>query len=337
MIAATAPASGSTHGTMPPGLAVTGATGALGVHFIRRALARTSLPIRVLVHRRSLPADLCTPRVTAVPGNLLEPATLDRWLCRGAAVVHLAWSAAMTRSDQDRSAAMLADAVARHEAGRLVHCSTAVVAGRTRATLVSEDTPCEPATEYERSKYAIELALVDAAAGRFPLTILRPAAVFGEGLQNLVSLIEALRRGNRLVNYARSSLFGKRQLHLVPAETVAEALLLAALGSLDQSDAARQLYIVSADNEPGGDFSSIERRIRHHLARGRPAAPLPVPAVVLRAVLAVAGRSDTDPQRLYDGSRLRAAGFVPPVTRTEALDRYLAWYVSSASRGSAVS
>jgi nucleoside-diphosphate-sugar epimerase len=195
---------------------------------------------------------------------------------------------------------------------------------------VTEDTPCQPATDYERIKYGIEMALGAAAAGRFPLAVLRPAAVFGPGLQNLVALIDSLREGRGLVNYARASLFGRRHLHLVPVETVTGALLFATLG-LDGHDGLDRpaRYIVSADDEPGGDFRAIEARIRRALDLGAAPPPVRIPSVALRLMLRVAGRSDTNPHRVYDGSRLRKAGFLAPVALGEAVDRYLAWYRSS--------
>jgi nucleoside-diphosphate-sugar epimerase len=239
----------------------------------------------------------------------------------------------MTAEEHRRSIALLADVAARHHIRRLVHCSTAVVVGRTRAPIVSEDTPCQPTTDYERAKYGIEMALGAAAVGRFPLAVLRPTAVFGPGLHNLVALIDALRDGHGVVNYARASLFGRRHLHLLPVETVIAALLFATLG-LDGYDGVDQpaRYIVSADDEPGGDFCTIEARIRRSL--GLPAAPPPVkiPSVGLRLMLRAAGRSDTNPQRVYDGSRLRKRGFLAPVALGEAIDRYLVWYRSMPKR-----
>jgi nucleoside-diphosphate-sugar epimerase len=319
-------------GREPTSVAVTGGAGALGRHVLRHLVAHTTLPVRVLVHRTPLPSDLDTPRITPVRGSLLDPASLDAWLGSGAAVVHLAWSSTMTLDDHLTAVRHLSDAAARAGVTRFVHCSTAVVAGRTAARVVTEDTPCEPATAYERHKYQVEHAIERASAGRVRLAILRPTAIFGPGLQNLVSLLESLRHGRWATNYARASLFGRRQLHLVPVETVAAAFTFAAL---DRDGAATRdavRYIVSADGEAGGDFRSVERRIRRGLGLGAGAPPLPVPAWGLRRVLAATGRSDTDPLRLYDGSRLRAHGFVPPTTVSDALDRYVAWYRAEGER-----
>jgi nucleoside-diphosphate-sugar epimerase len=312
-------------GPVPTALAITGPAGALGVHVVRRALETTTLPVRVLIHRTELPDALNDARVTVTRGNLLDPAALDRWLCPGAAVVHLAWSSGMTAEQQSMAASLLADAAASHRASRFVLCSTAVVAGRAHARLITEDTPCEPSTPYETGKYTLEESLQRLAAGRFRLAVARPTAIFGPGLQNLLTLVQSLSSGRAVMNYARASLFGRRNLHLVPVATVADALLFLAQGR-DQGAGASERYIISADDEPGGDFQSVERRLRDGLGLRRPWPALPLPSSALRLVLRAAGRTDTEPERIYDGRRLLAAGFVRPVTLAAALDQYAAWH-----------
>jgi nucleoside-diphosphate-sugar epimerase len=317
----------------PAAVAVTGGAGAIGIHFIRHVLTHTSLSLRVLVHRTPLPADLESPRVRPVHGNLLDSSSLERWLCPGAVIVHLAWSASMTRLEHRRSIVALTEAAAKSGIRRFVHCSTAAVAGRTRASVVTEQTICKPATDYERTKYEIETTLESAAAGRFPVAILRPTAVFGPGLRNLVSLIESLRSGRRLTSDIRSALFGRRRLHLVPVQTVVAALLFAVLdGDRGGADAAVQRYLVSADDEPDGDFRAVEQRIRRVLDLEPRVTPVTLPPSVLRLLLWLRGRSDRDLYRVYDGSRLQQAGFRAPISLGEAIERYVTWYGSRVSR-----
>ena len=324
---------GAPASVAPTALAVTGGAGALGRHFLRAAVTHTDLMLRVLEHRTAVAADLPASRVTRVRGSLLDEASLDRWLCPGAAVVHLAWSSAMTRGQHLQSVNALAAAAARHKVVRFVHCSTAVVAGRAKAAVVNEDTPCEPAGAYEVSKYEIEGAMESAARGKFPLVIVRPTAIFGPGLANLVSLVESLRSGRALVNYARSCVFGRRNLHLVPVETVSAAILFTALRRDGHRDVDRPVrYIVSADEEPANNFMAVEAAIRNRLALRTVTPRVILPPVLLRLLLRATGRSDSDPYRIYDGSRLRRAGFVPPVALSDALDRYAATYVDNEQR-----
>ena len=317
----------------PTSIAITGASGALGAHVVRDLLRTHAGRLRALTHRTPLPADVVLAGIDVHRGSLLDRAALDRWLSPGATVIHLAYPSSMSIDDHRRAVETLADACAAAGVRRVVHCSTAVVAGRTPERRVTEATPCLPVTPYERIKHDLETVFARGAGGRFPLVIARPTAVFGPGLRNAVALLEALERGSPVVNYLRGSLYGRRQLHLVPVETVARALRFLALDLPDEAAAAPgraarpRRFIISTDHLPGGDFRTVEGRLRRALGLGAlPSLVLPVPPAALRLLLRAAGRSDADPQRIYDGSALERAGFRAPVTLADALDRYAGWW-----------
>ncbi len=311
----------------PAAIAITGAAGALGAHLIRRARRSGATSVRALVHRTSLPADVADDRVTECRGSILDPASLDRWLEPGCTVIHLAYAPSMPEAEQRRAIEALADACLRRGVRSIVHCSTAVVAGRTRSRVVTEDTRCEPATPYERTKHAIEETLEMRTRGRVPVVIARPTAIFGPGLKNLVSLADAVTRGG-IPSYLRASLFGERHLHLLPVDTVVGALMFLAANAPTLADAepCAPRFIVSADTEPGGDFRTVERQLRRGLGVASAPPRLPVPAAALRIALRLAGRSDADPARIYDGSKLARAGFTGVVPLQAAIDEFAAWY-----------
>jgi nucleoside-diphosphate-sugar epimerase len=316
----------------PTSIAITGASGALGVHVVREVLRTHAGRVRALTHRTPLPADVASSSIETHHGSLLDRDALDRWLTPGATVIHLAYPWSMSPDDHRRAIETLAGACAEAGVRRVVHCSTAVVAGRTPARRVTEDTACVPVTPYERIKHDLEGVFAGAAHGRFPFVIARPTAVFGPGLRNVVALLDALERGSPLVNYLRASLYGRRQMHLVPVETVTRALRFLALDLPDDAIAgadragAPARFIVSTDHRPGGDFRTVEQRLRQALGRVPPPRALPVPSAALTLLLRATGRSDADPRRIYDGSALERAGFLAPVTLGDALDRYAAWW-----------
>ncbi|MEZ5319799.1 MAG: NAD-dependent epimerase/dehydratase family protein [Vicinamibacterales bacterium] len=320
-------------------IAITGASGALGRYVVRDVLDARAGPVRALTHATPLPDDLRAAGVGVHQGSLLDRPALDRWLAPGATVIHLAYPWSMTPEDHRRAIQTLADACAAAGVRRVVHCSTAVVVGRARSRQVTEATPCEPVTPYERIKYDLEQVFTAAARGRFPLVIARPTAIVGPGLRNLVALLTALTHGSPVANFLRASLYGARGMHLVPAETVARALRFLALDLPDDVLAAAEAagaparFLVSTDQHPGGDFRTVHARLRAGLGLGAPAPAAPVPPVVLSLILRVTGRSDTDPHRVYDGSALERAGFVAPVTLADALDRYAAWWRDHERRG----
>jgi nucleoside-diphosphate-sugar epimerase len=308
----------------PTTIAVTGGAGAVGRHLIRQ-LTGAGRGVRALVHRTPLSRDLVRAGAVECEGSLLDRDALLRWLTPGCAVVHLAWPRSMSAAEHRRVSETLAATCVNRRARLLVHVSTAVVAGRTRARVVTEDTPCEPATPYEQSKYEIEQTLEHALAGQVPLAIARPTAVFGPGLLNLLSIAESVRLGGAS-RYCRAALFGRRQLHLVPVQTVAAALDFLACAA---PPAPLDRFIISTDIDPGGDYQTVERRLRQAFGARAPVVPqLRLPAAALRLAQRLAGRSDADPDRQYDGSKLRRAGFAPPVSLAQALDEFAAWFLT---------
>jgi nucleoside-diphosphate-sugar epimerase len=109
------------------------------------------------------------------------------------------------------------------------------------------------------------------------------------------------------VNYARSSLFGNRTLNLVHVENVAAALtFLATTKQLVDGE----VYLVSDDDSRENQFRTAERLLMETLGIPDYALPpLPIPGWLLSGVLRVAGRSNTDPHRTYDDSKLMRLGF----------------------------
>jgi len=74
-----------------PTVLITGAAGNLGSLLARHLLAQTSVRLRLMVHRRALPADLAThPRVEAIRADLADAATLRGRLAGTDTIVHFA-------------------------------------------------------------------------------------------------------------------------------------------------------------------------------------------------------------------------------------------------------
>lgn len=216
-------------------------------------------------------------------------------------------------------AASLAEGCVRRSVARLVHVSTAVVVGLTTEKWVTETTPCRPANEYQWTKLEIEAQLASLTEGRVPLVVLRPTAIFGWGGANLRKLIHDLQGGSTVRNYLRSSVYGRRAMNLVPVETVAAAIEFA----LRSPTVQEGLYLVAEDEAPENSFRELERLLRAEL--GIPdyrVLPPSLPLWCLEALLKITGRLVLRPTTRFSSSRLRAAGFVPPLSLTEALERY---------------
>ncbi|HEX5080278.1 MAG TPA: NAD-dependent epimerase/dehydratase family protein [Geminicoccaceae bacterium] len=168
---------------MRPTVAVTGATGFIGRHVVRRL--RADWRVRILARRPPDPA-LLGPEVEAVQGQL-DDASLRRLLDGVDAVVHVAGLIkARTRDDFFR--------VNAEGIGRLA--AVAAAAPRPpRLVLMSSLAAREPEiSDYAASKLAGERALI-AAGDALRWSILRPPAVYGPGDRATLFFFRCVRHG----------------------------------------------------------------------------------------------------------------------------------------------
>jgi nucleoside-diphosphate-sugar epimerase len=298
-------------------LAITGASGFVGRALLASLPAGRYAELRLLVHRKP-PARLPEgARAIPVTGDLLDPAAVRALLVPGCTVIHLAQLAKPHPVEDNVAAArILLGACRDARVARLVHCSTAVVAGDVPDDVITEDTPCRPATAYERAKYRIEQELREGAAGSHEIAILRPTVVFGPGGRNLMSQARRIARQSTVVNLAYSALQGRRRMNLVSVHNVAAALafLAGAERAIDQ-----QAYIVSDDADPANNYRDVARILGRELGRGHVAGSFELPPAFLAASLKARGRSNLNPRRVYADDKLRAAGCVKPWSFERAL------------------
>lgn len=282
-----------------------------------------NVEIRILVHRKQSGAET-KPNIVFIEGDLLKPETLIPLFEPGCSVINLAYLA--THSLQDNIDAMinLAEACAEREVKRLIHCSTAVVAGNTQQKIIDETTPCCPASEYQQSKLAIETVLLERALGRFELSILRPSAVFGPEGKNLMKLADELCTGNKLKSYAKSCLFGHRSMNLVCVANVVAALafLLDADSKID-----REIFIISDDDSPINNYMDIEKRLMKNLGiKPLPLPRIPLPMLLLATFLRLANKPQANPVVKYSDQKLAGLGFEKPMKLETGIDSFSSWY-----------
>jgi nucleoside-diphosphate-sugar epimerase len=279
--------------------------------------ARADWPGPIVAIGRHAP-DEAAP-VIIVRSDIRDVAALVTNVPSEGVIVNTAYAPSGSAAENVALAEAVADLAARTRSAGLVHISTAVVVGPHAPRLVDEDTPCRPVGDYQRTKLEIERHLAARLRDTCPLIILRPTAVFGEGGANLRKLATDLRSRPAIENYARACLFGRRPMNLVPVETVAAAVLFAASRCADRTT----VWIVSDDDAEGNDFHGVEHTIRRALpARAHPLPVVPLPRVLLSMAQRVAGRRTLPVDVRFSAARLRAAGFVAPVTFPEALARY---------------
>jgi len=165
---------------------VTGATGFLGWHVARRLVER-GWRVRTLVRPGSQVREL---ELEAVPGDLRDPASVERAVSGCAIVFHVAadyrlWTphpAEMFRSNVEGTRHLI-QAARTCGVERVVYTSTVGVIGIPRTGLGDEETPVrfrDMVGPYKRSKYLAEVVAMEAGRSGLPVVIVNPTAPIGD-------------------------------------------------------------------------------------------------------------------------------------------------------------
>ena len=301
---------------------ITGGTGFLGRHLVE--LLRNDAGTRVRVLTRGRGGAAFPDTVELIAGDLMRPESLETFVEPGAVVINLAYLGDRSSKDNIGAVKNLARLCKAAGASRIVHVSTAVVAGRVDDMVITEDSACRPHSEYERIKLAVECALVEELDETCPAVIVRPTAIFGEGGRNLLKTLNDLVSSGRLVNLIRLALYSHRRLNLVHVDNVVAAIWFLAR---QDGNGHGERYIVSDDEFEENNYTDVARIAAAELGLP-PSRPTQMPFrfVVLAALLRLAGRSNINPRRIYSPDKLLARGFRKPVSFPLGLRRFLASY-----------
>lgn len=167
---------------------VTGGTGFTGAALSLR-LAGEGHQVTAVGRREGLRgAELAAAGVRMVLGSITDPETLDSAIPGADVVFHLAAAfRQMGVPDQYyqevnvEGTRMVAERALRHGVKKLVHCSTMGVHGSVAVPPADEDAPFQPRDYYQQSKLEGELGLAPFPARGLPVTVVRPAAIYGPG------------------------------------------------------------------------------------------------------------------------------------------------------------
>jgi nucleoside-diphosphate-sugar epimerase len=180
---------------------VTGATGFTGGALARRLVA-DGAKVRILVRDTARAESLTPLGMEIAVGDLRDPACLSGALDDVDAVYHIA---ALYRQQSVEHSAFedinangvqhLLDASIAAGVRRFVHCSTVGVHGHVAHPPAAEDAPLAPSDPYQRSKLEGErIAARYMAEGRLPITIFRPAGIYGPGDLHFLKLFRGVKR-----------------------------------------------------------------------------------------------------------------------------------------------
>lgn len=224
---------------------VTGASGMIGGHIVKKLLAR-GCQVRVLSRRNYENKD-----VHVFNAGLTDEAHLDEFICGADLVFHCAAELRDESIMQEVNVLgteTIMKLVAKHRVGYFCYLSSAGVVGRTTHAWVDELTPCRPQNAYEKTKFAAELIAHVPIEG-CSTVILRPTNVVDEDHLGVLSLPANESFKNRLKAFIK----GGECAHLVHAEDVAEA----AIYFSNRPSQKPKLFFVSLDDDPLNTFANL--------------------------------------------------------------------------------
>jgi nucleoside-diphosphate-sugar epimerase len=325
---------------------VTGGTGFLGQHLVRRLLAEghrvrifARRPQQHPARRKQVLHDLIQQGAELTWGDLTNPQAVREAVQGAVKVFHLAgrlfvWGAPdheYVHLHVDGTRNLLQACAESGPLETIVHCSSTGVLGPTGPDPVSEDAEMRPSNIYESTKADSErLACQMAEKHLLPVVIARPGLVYGPGDLHLLNWFQSIRRG-----FYRVVGPGDNLLHPIYVSDVVEGLLLCA-GPLRTT--GRVYHLVG---EQPATIRQIAEQIAQSLSCSLPPAALPYPlAYGAAALMELIPRLPPEARlltrsrvrfmtqnRVYSGERARQElGFTPKVDIKTGIDCTVAWY-----------
>ena len=314
-------------------ISITGASGFVGRHLVSNLLQHSLCQLRVLIRDQKPFFECNNDRIQTFTGDLMNRKQLDPLIQPDDIVINLAY---LTSNDMDENLMAVNNLVSvckEKKIKRLIHCSTAAVVGRSIDTIVTEESVCHPLNSYESTKYQIEKAIRKEYDRQFELVIVRPTAIYGPGVQNLMKLANELTSGNWLLCYMRSSLFNHRKMNLVAMENVVRAIIHLTFLKTDMDG---QIFFISDDDQPLNNFRDVELLLRKHL--GVTDYPVPIfylPRFLLSLALRSLGRSNINPARVYSSEKLKSTGYTDKINIEEGIELFANWYKQNIQKNKA--
>ncbi len=317
---------------------VTGATGFLGGH-LARELARRGRTVRALVRRRPEDCALSRePNVELITGDLTR---LDDVLGASEGCSIFYHIAALYRSAGEKDSVFydvnvggtenVLEAARRYGAGRVVHCSTIGVHGDVEEFPADENSPFRPHDVYQRTKLEGELRAREAAENGLPVTVFRPAGIYGPGDTRFLKLFRTIHNG-------RFRMFGPGEVfyHLTYVSDLVDGAILCG----EHPNAAGKVYILAGPRYTTINelVAIIAESLGGKVPRGRlPLAPLQLAARVCEAVCRPLGVEPPLHRRRLDFFTVNRAfsiekarrelGYEPKVDLPEGCRRTARWYL----------
>ena len=311
---------------------IIGITGFIGQHLSNELRNSKNLLIKGLTRKSYSELDEPYKNIDYIQGDLLNLEKVANHIEQDSIIINLAYLSGQTSDVNLQVINNLLDICIEKKIKKMIHCSTAVVAGKLRNKVITEETICNPKNNYERTKYKIEHIIIEKTRYHFPITILRPTAVFGENGKNLLKLANEIKEGNQVTNYLKSCLFQSRKMNLVAVENVVAAIIF--LINLEQINSSETLIISDDDNEDN-NYQYIKAFLSTQLNPNYSSFPvIKFPICVLTILQRLFKKPSINPLQIFSNQKLYQAGFRRKVTLDEALRNFSDWYKTEETKTS---
>lgn len=253
---------------------VTGGTGFTGVNLVRK-LCATGATVRVIARASSNRAPLADLPVEWIEGDVFDADAIDRAMPGATYVMHVAAAYREAKISDEvywnvhvKSTHLLAKRALR-EPGlkRFLHTSTIGVHGHIEHPPANEEYRFSPGDAYQETKVEAEHWIRDfAARENLPLTVVRPAGIYGPGDRRLLKVFKMA----KLPVTPILGLGAKCLYHLVHVEDLCDFMILAAAHERTKGE----IYICGAQTHIS--FQDMVRIIGAKLGRSPKFLRLPV-------------------------------------------------------------
>ena len=206
---------------------VTGATGFTGGR-LAVELAKRGSQVRAMVRKGSDTSFLEGHDIEFFEGDITDQDAVDRAVQGCEKVYHIA-ACFRTAGHPDSyyhdvnysGAQYVLDAAKKHGCERVAHCSTIGVHGSVKDIPSDETAPYAPCDIYQRTKLEGEMLAKERQAAGQPVSIFRPAGIYGPGDMRLLKLFKTIHSGRfRMVGP------GTVNFHMVYIDDLVDGIIL---------------------------------------------------------------------------------------------------------------
>ncbi len=322
------------------GVLVTGGAGFVGRYLVAQLVQR-GRRVRCLVRTDQAVRTVTELGAEAVRGDITDPSSLAGIGEGVSEVYHLAGAGHVS----DVSAEAYRRFTAVNVAGvrnllaalqgvslrRVVHFSSTAAMGLPRVPVVTEETPCVPATPYQRSKCEGEQeALAAYERAGLPVVVVRPCMIYGPGGQGEIL---------KICRLVQKGLFPR--LTLGPEMTPAVHVRDVVAGALAAGERGRPGEVYLLTGPRSYEMHELRSLMLAALGMRRPYLYVPLPLALVGAwvlervarwrgqvpLVTRANLISTAYDRVFDiGKARRELGYEPQVPIAEGIHETVAWY-----------